>query len=126
MPERRIEDHLDHGVPISAELVSIITFAGVWATRPDGRSLVWNALAMLKSAKTLSPPGVTYMEIADIVQTGFVNPKLTKLSVLYKLGVSIHDARVYLDHRGLLLQDPTNSPLRIKSGAWRWKPSRRS
>ena len=62
----------------------------------------------LNSAKALSRRlGVTYKEITEIVQTGFVNPKLTKLSVLYKLGVSIHDARFYLDHKGLLPQDPT-------------------
>lgn len=88
---------------------TIITFAGVWTAGPDaGDLLVCNASATLKSAKTLSRRlGVTYKEIAEIVQTGFVNPKLTKLGVLYKLGVSIHDARFYLDHKGLLLQDPT-------------------
>ncbi len=54
----------------------------------------------LNSAKALSRRlGVTYKEIVEIVQTGFVNPKLTKLGLLYKLGVSIHDARFYLDHK---------------------------
>jgi hypothetical protein len=62
----------------------------------------------LNSAKALSRRlGVTYKEIAEIVQTGFVNPKLAKQGVLYKLGVGIHDARFYLDHKGLLSQDPT-------------------
>lgn len=61
----------------------------------------------LNSAKALSRRlGVTYQEIADIVQTGFVNPKLVDLRLLYKLGVSIRDARFYLDHKGLLGQDP--------------------
>lgn len=62
----------------------------------------------LSSAKALSRRlGVTYKEIAEILQTGFVNPKLAKLGVIYKLGLSIHDARFYLDHKGLLPQDPT-------------------
>ena len=61
----------------------------------------------LNSAKALSRRlGVTYKEIVEIVQTGFVNPKLAKLGVLYKLGVSIHDARFYLDHKGLLTTGP--------------------
>ena len=52
----------------------------------------------LKSAKTLSRRlGITYKEIREIVQTGFVNPELTKLSLLYKLGVSIQDVRLYRD-----------------------------
>ncbi|MEQ1844079.1 MAG: neuraminidase-like domain-containing protein [Nitrospira sp.] len=54
----------------------------------------------LNSAKAISRRlGVTYKEIAEIVQTGFVNSKLAKLGVLYKLGISIHDARFYLDHK---------------------------
>lgn len=62
----------------------------------------------LNSAKALSRRlGVTYKEIAEIVQSAFVNPKLTHLRLLYKLGVSIHDARFYLDHKGLLGQDPS-------------------
>jgi Neuraminidase-like domain len=62
----------------------------------------------LHSAKTLSRRlGVTFKEIEEIVQTEFVNPKLAKLGVLYKLGIGIHDARFYLDHKELLPQDPT-------------------
>jgi len=89
--------------------LTLITFEGVWAARPDaGDLLVCDAPATLKSAKTLARRlGVTYKEIAQIVQTGFVNPKLAKLGVLYKLGASIRDARFYLDHKGLLPQDPT-------------------
>lgn len=86
-----------------------ITFRDKWTnTPPDaGDYLVCDASSTLKSAKTLSRfLGVTYKEMAEIVQTGFVNPKLVKLSVLYKLGISIHDARFYLDHKALLLQDP--------------------
>ena len=63
--------------------------------------------ADLNSAKTLSRRlGVTYKEMAEIVQTGFVNPKLEKLGLLYRLGVGIHDVRFYLDHKGLLTQVP--------------------
>lgn len=62
----------------------------------------------LNSAKALSRRlGVTYKEIVEIVQTGFVNPQLTKLNILYKLGVKIHDVRFYLDHKDLLQQDQT-------------------
>lgn len=61
----------------------------------------------LNSAKALSRRlDVTYKEITKIVQTGFVNPKLTQLRLLYTLGVSIRDARFYLDHKWLLGQDP--------------------
>ena len=56
----------------------------------------------LNSAKALSRRlGVTYQGIADIVQTAFVNPALPKLALLYKLGVSISDARFYTDHKAL-------------------------
>jgi Neuraminidase-like domain/Salmonella virulence plasmid 28.1kDa A protein len=54
----------------------------------------------LNSAKALSRRlDVTYKEIAEIVQTGFVNPRLTRVSLLYKLGLTIQDARLYKDHR---------------------------
>lgn len=78
-----------------------ITFEGKWDTPPDpGDRLVFDAPATLRSAKALSRRlGVTYKEIVEIVQTGFVNPELTKLAVLYKLGVSIRDARLYKEHK---------------------------
>jgi len=61
----------------------------------------------LNSAKALSRRlGVTYKEITEIVQTGFVNPELTKLNLLYKLRVSIHDARFYVAHKALLQRNP--------------------
>ncbi len=60
----------------------------------------------LNSAKTLSRRlGVTYKEIAEIVQTGFVNPKLEKLVFLYKLGVTIQDASFYKDHKTFFEQN---------------------
>lgn len=58
------------------------------------------AKADLESAKALSRRlGVTYKEITEIVQTAFVNPELVKLSLLYKLRVSIGDAKLYKDEK---------------------------
>ncbi len=81
-----------------------ITFTGIWNTAPViGDLLVFDAgqiLAALKSAKFLSwRLGMTYKELVEIVKTGFVNPKLTELALLYKLGVTIQDARLYNDHK---------------------------
>lgn len=60
----------------------------------------------LNSAKALSRRlGVTYKELVDIVQTGFVNPMLENLAILYKLGVNIRDVHFYLEHKSLLAQD---------------------
>jgi hypothetical protein len=54
----------------------------------------------LNSAKALSRRlGVTYKEITDIVQTGFVNPDLGELTLLYKLDVSVRDAEPYQDEK---------------------------
>jgi hypothetical protein len=54
----------------------------------------------LSSAKALSRRlGVTYQELVAIVQTAFVNPELADLALLYKLGVTITDARFYADHK---------------------------
>lgn len=61
----------------------------------------------LNSAKALSRRlGISYKELVEVIQTGFVNPKLGELAILYKLGVSIHDAHFYQEHIGLLQQDP--------------------
>ncbi len=60
----------------------------------------------LNSAKALARRlGVTYKEITEIVQTGFVNPELNKLSLLYKLGVSVGDARLYRDYKAFYEQN---------------------
>ncbi len=62
----------------------------------------------LNSAKALSRRlGVSYQELVDIVRTGFVNPKLESLVVLYKLQVSIGDILLYRDHGALLGADPS-------------------
>ncbi|HKV08115.1 MAG TPA: neuraminidase-like domain-containing protein, partial [Thermoanaerobaculia bacterium] len=61
----------------------------------------------LNSAKALSRRlGVTYKELVEIVRTGFVNPKLAELGILYKLGVTVQDVLFYEKHRGLLAQNP--------------------
>jgi hypothetical protein len=61
----------------------------------------------LNSAKALSRRlGVTYKELVEIVQTGFVNPKLGELAILYKLGMTVQDVMFYEVHRGLLAQSP--------------------
>lgn len=85
-----------------------ITFEGIWIAPPEaGDLLVCDGVATLQSARTLARRlGVTYKELAAIVETGFVNPRLVKLGVLEKLGVSIRDARFYLDHKTLLGRDP--------------------
>lgn len=79
-----------------------LTFEGVWTALPDaGDLLVCDVPAMLRSAKALSRRlGVTYKEISEIVQTGFVNPELAKLGLLYKLGVSVRDAKLFMDEKG--------------------------
>ncbi|MFN8499658.1 MAG: neuraminidase-like domain-containing protein [Anaerolineae bacterium] len=54
----------------------------------------------LNSAKALARRlGVSYVEIADIVRTAFVNPALPQLALLVKLGVTIEDARFYTVHK---------------------------
>lgn len=61
----------------------------------------------LNSAKALSRRlGTSYGELARIVQTGFVNPELGRLALLYKLGISIGAARSYVTHKALLEVDP--------------------
>lgn len=78
-----------------------LTLEGSWTAAPDaGDLLVCDVPAMLKSAKALSRRlGVSYKEIADIVQSGFVNPELGKLSLLFKLDVSGRDAKLYKDEK---------------------------
>ncbi|MCI0702938.1 MAG: Tc toxin subunit A [Planctomycetia bacterium] len=61
----------------------------------------------LNSAKALSRRlGVTYKALVEIIETGFVNPKLATLGILDKLKVSIRDVRFYLDNKALISQNP--------------------
>lgn len=84
-----------------------ITLSGIWVTPPvAGDHLFFDALAMLKSAKALSRRlGVTYKEIVEIVQTGFVNPTLANLVILYKLDVTIQDVIFYKAHKAFYNQN---------------------
>ena len=60
----------------------------------------------LNSAKALSRRlSVTYKELVEIIQTGFVNPKLAEMTLLYKLGVAIQDVLFYRDHKELLTEN---------------------
>ena len=55
-----------------------------------------SALDDLKTAKTLSRQlGVSYVELAALMQTAFVNPNLNSLALLYKLGVEVSDVFRY-------------------------------
>ncbi|XHX76336.1 MAG: neuraminidase-like domain-containing protein [Stenomitos frigidus ULC029] len=59
------------------------------------------ALTALKSAKVLSQRlGVSYKELIDLVQTGFVNPRLEALVTLRKLGVEVEDVFRYKGQTG--------------------------
>ena len=72
-----------------------------WTTAPStGDLLVCDAAAMLRSAKALSRRlGVTYKEITEIIQTGFVNPDFSKLRLLFNLDISVRDAKFYKDEQ---------------------------
>ncbi|WP_182407528.1 neuraminidase-like domain-containing protein [Psychrobacter sp. GP33] len=60
----------------------------------------------LNSAKALARRlDVTYKEITAIVQTAFVNPELSDLALLYKLGMTIADARAYTKNKALYDQN---------------------
>jgi hypothetical protein len=64
----------------------------------------------LKSAKTLSRKlGISYKELTEIVQTQFINPKLDRLVILYKLGISIEDVFRYKSQPGYLPFTPEES-----------------
>ncbi len=74
-----------------------LVFAKAWNTPPvAGDLLVLDAPAMLRSAKALSRRlGVSYREVTRVVMTGFVNPGLSKLTVLYRAGLNVGDAFRY-------------------------------
>ena len=77
-----------------------VTFSGTWRIPPkvDDVLVLANIQALLTSAKSLSRRlSVTYKELIEIVQTGFVNPQLDRLVILYKLGVSIQNVRFCRD-----------------------------
>ena len=61
-----------------------------------------SALAALTSAETLANSlGVTYQELADLVETGFINPALSALiAPLRKFGLSLSDVFSYTSQPG--------------------------
>lgn len=80
-----------------------LTFSGIWPVAPEaGDTLLCDVRGMLRSAKALSRRlGVSYQELTSVLRTGFVNPRLADLTLLYRLGISIQDARMYQQKRPL-------------------------
>jgi hypothetical protein len=74
-----------------------LIFAKAWTAPPvAGDLLVLDAPVMLRSAKTLARRlGLSYREITQVVLSGFVNPGLSKLTVLYRARLSVGDAYRY-------------------------------
>ncbi len=83
----------------------LITLNGVWTTPPtSGDRLIPAASVLLSSAKTLARRmEVTYKELVEIVKTGFVNPHLAPLALLYKLDLAAKDVFFYETHRAFYL-----------------------
>ncbi len=95
-----------------------ITFTGTWTTPPVATDqLMIATLTILRSAKALSRRlGVTYKELVEIVQAGFVNPKLEKLVLLQRMGVSIHSVQFCRNTQNKAFYD-TNKDLLDKDRA---------
>lgn len=74
-----------------------LIFANAWNTPPvAGDLLVLHAPAMLQSAKALARRlNLSYREVTQVVMSGFVNPGLSKLTVLYRARLSVGDAYRY-------------------------------
>ena len=65
------------------------------------------AVADLGSAKNLARRlGVSYLDLAELLETRFANPRLAELGVLSTAGVSIADAVFWRGHRALAGQPP--------------------
>ena len=53
----------------------------------------------LRSAKTLSRRlGVSYNDLVELIQTGFINPRLDSLIILRKIGLDVKDVFRYKKH----------------------------
>lgn len=74
-----------------------LIFANAWNAPPvAGDLLALHAPAMLRSAKALARRlNLSYREITQVVMSGFVNPGLSKLTVLYRARLSVGDAFRY-------------------------------
>ncbi|MFD7712866.1 Tc toxin subunit A, partial [Streptomyces sp. NPDC059786] len=74
----------------------------------------------LNSAKALSRRlGVTHQELADLVGTAFVNPRLDRLVLLHKLGVGVGSVRFRRDPRNAALYDGNQDLLDPSASAGR-------
>jgi hypothetical protein len=74
-----------------------LILAKAWDASPvAGDLLVLDAPAMLRSAKALARRlGLSYREVTQVVLSGFVNPGLSKLTLLYRARLSVGDAYRY-------------------------------
>jgi hypothetical protein len=66
------------------------------------------ALAKLVSAETLADTlAISYQDLANIVETGFLNPSLSRLTIpLRKFGLSLNDVFTYTSQPGYALNPP--------------------
>ena len=66
------------------------------------------ALAELVSAETLADKlDISYRDLADIIETGFLNPSLAPLTIpLRKFGLSLNDVFTYTSQPGYILNPP--------------------
>ena len=80
-----------------------------FATQPEALNVAVDDTGQridLNSAKALARRlGVTYKELVDLVNTGFINPTLQALVTLRKLEVDASDVFFYQNHRQLLNQN---------------------
>jgi len=76
---------------------TLIDLEGLWATPPAPADLlVLDVPAMLTSAKVLARRlEVSYRDMSELVQSAFVNPKIAALGLLYRLGLTVREARFY-------------------------------
>lgn len=76
---------------------TLITLDGLWATPPaPGDQLVVAAAALLSTVRPLADRlGVTYKELVEIIKTGFVNPELVRLALLYRMGLTVGDVFLF-------------------------------
>jgi hypothetical protein len=66
------------------------------------------ALAELVFAETLADKlDISYQDLADIIETGFLNPSLAPLTIpLRKFGLSLNDVFTYTSQPGYILNPP--------------------
>lgn len=77
--------------------MTTLEFRGKWDQPPStGDRLACDGVVTLQSAKALSRRlGVSYKDLTEIILTRFVNPDVSELTVLYKLGVNVQQAKTF-------------------------------